>query len=166
MSTFNTHDTVYINNVAPKYKIFNIKKESVDSEEYKGKPFNYISTCGGIPGYAILCGKNKEFYYAPLKTLVKENPEKNITTIKKAKCIDKNLFDNNTFLEGKIYDVLKKYHDPNLILVKNEYGNEVCCDASSFKEVEEDNEESFKFIPLTEVEYITINGVKGILVKE
>ena len=73
------------------------------------------------------------------------------------------IFDNNVITRGKIYEVIDEDKISYLI-----NGCEYHYPKDLFKEVEEPKEETntFKFIPETEITYATVNGVKGILIKE
>ena len=73
------------------------------------------------------------------------------------------LFDDFTILQkGKIYKVIEKDNKEYIIYLDGKH--KYSFPKYWFKEVEETN--TFKFIPETEIHYATVNGVKGILIKE
>ena len=72
---------------------------------------------------------------------------------------------NKNITKGKIYEVI--YETKNYYLIEDDINYMVGYSKNLFKEVEAQKEETnFKFIPEAEIQYATVNGVKGILIKE
>ena len=71
------------------------------------------------------------------------------------------------FTKGKIYEVIDETRFGYLI--EDDVKDKFHWTKDLFKEVEAPTKEetiTFKFIPETEITYVTVNGVKGILIKE
>ena len=76
-------------------------------------------------------------------------------------CIDSEYVEYmHTISEEKYYEVIKELD--YFYLICNDNGKNEFYLKNRFEEVNVD----FKFVPETEIQYVTVNGVKGILIKK